>query len=196
MDVIKTVDATFLYSIGACLLILLLVTAAMIGFLIRYRADRNPNPADIRGNRLLELAWMAVPTIIALVMFYFGWQSFLGLRSAPPDSIPIQVKAMQFAWSFVYPNQKQSEGVLVVPLDRPVKLTLTSLDVVHGFYIPAFRIKTDVLKNMQTHAWFYAGKPGSFDIFCTQYCGVGHADMHAVLRIVSEPEYEEWLNKK
>jgi cytochrome c oxidase subunit II len=195
-DIVKQVDETFIYISGACLLLLVLVTAAMIFFLFKYRESRNPQPADIRGNWLLETAWLVVPTIIALVMFYFGWQSFLGLRSVPPNAIPIEVKGMQFAWAFVYPNHKQSEGLLVVPQGKPVKLTLTSLDVIHGFYIPAFRIKTDVIKNMQTHAWFYADKPGDYDIFCTQYCGVAHADMRATLRIVAGPEYEAWLQKK
>jgi cytochrome c oxidase subunit II len=195
-EIVKQVDETFIYISGACLLLLVLVTAAMIFFLFKYRASANPQPADIRGNWLLETAWLVIPTIIALVMFYFGWQSFLGLRTVPPNAIQIEVKGMQFAWSFVYPNQKQSDGLLVVPQGKPVKLTLTSLDVIHGFYIPAFRIKTDVIRNMQTHAWFYADKPGDYDIFCTQYCGVGHADMRAILRIVTEPEYETWLNKK
>jgi cytochrome c oxidase subunit II len=195
-EIVKQVDETFVYISAACLLLLVLVTAAMVWFLFKYRESRNPEAADIRGNWLLETAWLVVPTIIALVMFYFGWQSFLGLRSVPPGAIPIEVKGMQFAWTFVYPGGKESEGILVVPQGSPVKLTLTSLDVIHGFYIPAYRIKTDVIKNMQTHAWFYADKPGDYDIFCTQYCGVGHADMRAILRIVSEEEYMEWLKKK
>ena len=192
----RQLDSTFLAISAVCALLFVLVTAAMLFLLVRYRAEKNPQPADIRGNRLLETAWMVAPTIIALVMFYYGWQSFLGLRSVPPDALPVQVKAMQFAWSFVYPGGKRSDNLLVVPQNRPVKLTLTSLDVLHGFYIPAFRIKTDVIRNMQTYAWFKADRPGTYDIFCTQYCGVGHADMRATLRIVPEPEYNDWLNTK
>jgi cytochrome c oxidase subunit II len=168
----------------------------MIFFVVRYRRDRHPQASDIRGNWLAELTWMAVPTLIALSMFYFGWESFLGLRTVPPDAITIDVQAMQFSWVFIYPNQKQSSGDLVVPQGKPIKLNLTSLDVIHGFYVPAFRIKMDAIKNMKTYTWFYADRIGEYPIFCTQYCGVGHADMRGTVRIVSKAEYDEWLNKK
>ena len=168
----------------------------MIYFLFRYRKSRNPEAADIRGNTLLELAWTLVPTLIALSMFYVGWQSFLGLRGVPPDALNIDVTAMQFAWVFKYPDGKSSEGLLVVPLGRPVKITLTSLDVIHGFYVPGFRIKMDALPNVKTYTWFYAGRPGTYKVFCSQYCGKGHADMMADIRVVPESEYLDWLRGK
>jgi len=195
-QVVKQVDEALIYIIGFCLLLLLLITAMMIFFIIRYRRSRNPEPSDIRGNVKVELAWMIIPTLIALSMFYIGWQSFLGLRAVPPGAINIDVNAMQFSYLFIYPNKKESENLMVVPQGKPVKVNLTSLDVIHGFYIPGFRIKMDAIKNMKTYTWFYADRPGEYDIFCTQYCGSGHADMRATLRIVPEKEYEEWLKKK
>jgi cytochrome c oxidase subunit 2 len=194
-DVIKQVDAAFLYIIVFSLGLLLLVTAVMIYFLIRYREKKNPRPTDIRGNLFLELTWMIIPSIIALSMFYFGWQSFLGLRGVPKDAIEIDATGMQFAWVFKYPNGKESEGLLMAPEGAAVKLNLTSLDVIHGFYLPAFRIKMDAINNMKTYAWFRATPAGNYTIFCTQYCGLGHADMTALLRVVPEPEYRAWIQK-
>jgi cytochrome c oxidase subunit 2 len=195
-NIVSQVDSVFIYIIVFSLVILVSITAVMIFFVIRYRRDKNPQPSDIRGNWKAEFIWMTVPTLIALSMFYFGWESFLGLRAVPPGALNIDVQAMQFSWVFIYPNKKQSEGDLVVPQGKPIKLNLTSLDVIHGFYVPSFRIKIDVLKGMTTYTWFYADRIGEYPIFCTQYCGVGHANMRGTVRIVTEPEYNEWLNKK
>jgi cytochrome c oxidase subunit II len=195
-NIVKQVDEAFIYIIVFCLILLVCITAVMIYFVIRYRKEKNPVSSDIRGNMKVELAWIIIPTLIALSMFYFGWQSFLGLRAVPPGAINIDVNAMQYSYIFIYPNKKESEGVLFVPLGKPIKLNLTSLDVIHGFYVPAFRIKMDAIKNMKTYTWFFADRLGTYDIFCTQYCGVGHAEMHATLRIVPELEYQEWLKKK
>ncbi len=195
-NAVKQVDAVFIYIIGFSLVLLLGITAVMIYFAIRYRQSRNPVSSDIRNNFKLEIAWMIIPSIIALSMFYFGWQSFLGLRNVPGNAVEIEVTGMQFAWVFTYKNSRQSEGVLVVPQGRPIKLNITSIDVLHGFFIPAFRIKIDAIRNMKTYAWFYADKPGTYNIFCTQFCGTGHADMSATLKIVPEYEYREWLDKK
>jgi cytochrome c oxidase subunit II len=194
-NVVRYVDETFIYIIVLCLVLLVLITATMIYFAIRFRRSRNPVPSDIRGNLKVELVWMIVPTIIALSMFYFGWESFLGLRSVPPNALNIDVHAMQYSYIFIYPNKKESEGLLIVPLGKPIKVNLTSLDVLHGFYIPAFRIKEDAVPKMKTYTWFNADKLGDYHIFCTQYCGVGHADMNAILRIVPESEYKKWLEK-
>jgi len=195
-NIVKQVDSTFLYIIGLSFLLLLLVTGVMIYFLIRYRQAGNPGAADIRGNAALELAWMIVPALIALFMFYVGWQSFLGLRGVPRDALDIRATGVRFAWVFYYPTGKRSEGLLVVPLGRPVKITLTSLDVIHGFSVPAFRIKMDAVPKMKTYAWFYAGMPGTYKIFCSRYCGAGDAAMMADLRVVTQKEYLDWLRKK
>jgi len=195
-DIVRQIDWVFLFIIAFSLVILAAITAVMIYFIFRYSRKRNPEPSALRGNWKVELAWMIVPTLIALSMFYFGWESFLGLRNVPSDALAINVKAMQFSWVFEYPNKKESDSVLVVPQGKAVKLNMTSLDVIHGFYLPAFRIKMDVLKGMNTYTWFYADRIGTYTIFCTQYCGVGHADMRATLRIVPSMEYDEWLNKK
>lgn len=191
--VVESVDRVFIYILGFSLVLLTLVTVSMIYFVIRYRRSRHPEAADIRSNLPVELVWTIVPTIIALSMFWFGWQSFTGLRTVPAGAVEISVTAMQYAWVFGYPNKKESEGLLMVPQGRAVKLNITSADVLHGLYIPAFRIKMDAVPNMKTYAWFYADRVGTYQIYCTQFCGVGHADMSATVRIVPEPEYRTWL---
>jgi cytochrome c oxidase subunit 2 len=101
-----------------------------------------------------------------------------------------------YSWGFLYANGKESYDELVVPLGKPVKLNITSLDVVHSLFIPAFRIKVDAVNGMKTYVWFYADRLGEFVIQCAEYCGIGHSEMMAVLRIVPEEEYQQWLLTK
>jgi cytochrome c oxidase subunit 2 len=192
-DTVGQVDRVFIYILGVSLVFLVLITVLMIVFAIRYRRSRNPEPSDIRGNWLLETAWTAIPTILALSMFYFGWQSYLGLRNVPDDAIEIRVIGQQFSWVFFYPNEKVTENELVVPEGKPIKLIITSEDVIHSLSIPAFRIKADAVLGMETYAWFFADEIGHYNVMCAEYCGTGHSDMTAILRIVPESEYQRWL---
>lgn len=193
---VEQVDQAFFYITGISFVLLFLITAAMIYFVIKYRRSKNPEPSDIRGNWLLETMWTVIPTIIALSMFYVGWTSYLGLRGVPPGAIEIEVIGQQYSWIFVYPNDKETENEMVVPKDAPIKLNITSEDVLHSFYLPAFRIKMDAVKGLRNYAWFLPDRFGTYDIQCTEFCGVGHADMNAVLRIVTKEEYEEWLEEE
>jgi cytochrome c oxidase subunit II len=194
-DTVGQVDRVFIYILGISLGFLVLITVLMIVFAIRYRRSRNPEPSDIRGNWLLETAWTAIPTVLALSMFYFGWQSYLGLRNVPDDAIEIRVIGQQFSWVFFYPNEKVAENELVVPAGKPIKLIITSEDVIHSLSIPAFRIKVDAVLGMETYSWFFADKIGHYSVMCAEYCGTGHSDMTAILRIVPESEYQRWLSQ-
>jgi len=190
---VAQVDQTFLYILGFSVLLLIVITVVMIYFVIRYRRSKNPDPSDIRDNWKLEIAWTIIPTAIALSMFYFGWSSYMGLRNVPPGAVEINVEAQMFSWLFIYPNDKESENDLVVPEGKPIKLNITSLDVLHSLFIPAYRVKVDAVKGMNTYVWFYADKSGKYDIMCAEYCGRDHSLMRAVLRIVPEEEYKAWL---
>ena len=189
------VNQAFYYILGCSLVLLLGITVTMIWFVVKYRRSKHPEPSDIRGNWKLEVLWTVIPSIIALSMFYFGWSSYTGLRSVPEDAIEIEVIAQQFSWLFVYPNDKETENDLVVPLGMPIKLNITSTDVLHSLYIPAFRIKVDAVQGRYNYAWFLPNKLGSFFVQCTEFCGVGHAEMNATLRIVPMAEYEHWLEQ-
>ncbi len=195
-DVVKNIDNAFIYIIGISVVLLTGITFTMIFFTVKYRRSKNPEPADIRGNWKLELVWTIIPLLIALSMFYVGWNSYLGLRNVPKGAMEIDVLAMQFSWLFKYPGGRESANLLVVPEGKAVKLTVTSDDVIHSLYIPSFRVKIDAVKGMKTYAWFQAARAGNYDIFCAEYCGLDHSKMSAILRIVKMDEYRRWLEKK
>lgn len=196
MNPVQGVDQAFWYILGFSIFLLFGITVVMVYFVIKYRRSKNPVSADIRDNYLLEIIWTIVPTLIALSMFYVGWTSYIGLRTVPEDAMEIEVAGQMFSWLFVYENDKETENELVVPQGEAIKLNITSLDVVHSLYIPAFRIKVDAVKGMDTYAWFYADTIGEYDIQCTEYCGVGHSSMLAKLRIVPKAEYLKWLDEE
>ena len=196
MNPVQGVDHTFWYILGISAFLLTAITIVMVIFAIKYRRSAHPVPADIRGNTFLEIVWTIIPTLIALSMFYFGWKSYIGLRDVPEDAMEVQVTAQMFYWSFRYPNGEESDDELVVPLGKAVKLNVISTDVLHSFYLPAFRIKIDAVKGLPTYAWFQADEVGEYDILCTEYCGVNHSAMVAKLRIVRQDEFGKWLATK
>lgn len=185
------VDAVFLGILVLCVAFLALITAALIYFVIRYNRKRHPRAKDIEGNVWLETTWTVVPLLLFLAMFFYGWTNFSYMREAPRDAMVIEATGRQWAWSFKYPNGKQSSE-LVLALDRPVKMELRSQDVLHGFFIPAFRIKEDVVPGKENYTWFSPTQLGSFDIECTVICGVSHANMLAKAVVVPVSEFEAW----
>lgn len=193
MNPVQGVDQAFWYILGISAVLLLGITVVMVYFVIRYRRSRNPVPSDIRDNLLLEVTWTIIPTFIALSMFYVGWTSYIGLREVPEDALEIEVIGQQYSWIFVYDNDKETENNLVVPKGKAIKLNISSIDVLHSFYIPAYRIKVDAVKGMPTYAWFFADEVGEYDVLCTEYCGTDHSAMVGVLKIVPEEEYLRWL---
>ncbi len=193
---VTLVDRSFYYIIGFSFVFLFAITLVMIWFVIRYRRSKNKIPSDIRGNLLLETVWIVLPTFIALSMFVSGWRAYTGLRNVPQGALEIEVTAQSFSWLFYYPNEKETENEIVVPVNTPVKLNITSADVIHSLYAPAFRIKVDAVNGIQTYAWFLPEKIGEYSFQCTEYCGTGHSEMNGVIRVVSKEEYEEWVNKE
>jgi cytochrome c oxidase subunit 2 len=196
MTPVQGVDLTFWYILGISVVLLIGITTVMVYFVVKYRRSKNPVASDIRDNYKLEIIWTIIPTLIALSMFYVGWQSYMGLRTVPKDAMNIEVSAQMFAWIFIYDNDKESENELVVPVGKAIKLNIKSIDVVHSFFLPAFRIKVDAVKGLPTYAWFFADRLGEYDIQCAEYCGVNHAKMTAKLRIVPQEEFEAWLAKE
>ncbi len=187
------VDQALWYILGISAVLLFGITVVMVYFVIRYRRSKHPVPADIRDNFLLEVVWTVIPTLIALSMFYIGWSSYVGLRDVPEDAIEIEVIGQQFSWIYVYENDKETENELVVPQGKAIKFNISSIDVLHSFYIPAYRIKVDAVKGYPTYAWFFADEVGEYDVLCTEYCGTEHSAMVSVMKIVPEEEYLEWL---
>ena len=188
------VEDAFLLIVVCCVALLALVTICMVAFLIRYNRKRHPRPESVKESILLEIVWTVIPTILVMFMFYVGWVDFGYLRTPPKDALTVQVTARQWSWLFTYENGRQSD-VLNVPLGRPVKLLMTSADVIHSFFIPAYRIKEDCVPGLTTRLWFTANEPGTYDIFCTEYCGVGHSHMRSKLTIMTADEFRKWYDE-
>jgi cytochrome c oxidase subunit 2 len=129
-----------------------------------------------------------------LAMFYYGWSGYLTLRDVPKDALQATAVARMWSWNFQYQNGKSS-GKLYVPVGKPVQVNLESRDVIHGFYMPAFRIKRDAVPGMKNHVWFVATRPGSYDIFCSQYCGTGHSAMIGKVEAIPPAQFAAWLNE-
>ena len=185
------VDAVFLFILILCVAVLIFITSALIYFVIKYNRKRHPKGEDIREKTWLEILWTVIPTVLFLVMFYFGWTNFHYTREVPRDAMVIEVTGRQWAWSFKYPNGKQTKD-LFLALGKPVKLELRSADVIHGFFVPAFRIKEDVVPGKVNYTWFNPTQLGSFDIECTVICGVNHANMLAKTIVVPVEDFEKW----
>jgi cytochrome c oxidase subunit 2 len=189
------VDNVFYFILVICIFLLALITFLMVYFIIRYRKEKNPRPKNIEGNVWLEVTWTVAPTLLVLAMFYYGLTGFEFLRKVPQGAMEVNVIARQWSWLFQYKGGIQ-DTELRVPVDKPVKLLITSKDVIHSFYVPALRVKQDAVPGMETYLWFQATEPGSFDILCAQYCGLGHANMHTQLVVLKQDEFDKWYESK
>jgi cytochrome c oxidase subunit 2 len=189
----QAVDPVFMFIFGACLVLLVGITAAMVWFVVRYRRSRAPAPtSQAAGNIWLEIVWTVLPTVLVLAMFYYGWAGYLALRNVPSGALEVTATARMWSWSFTYASGRTSTK-LYVPVGKPVKVELVSQDVIHGFFLPAFRVKRDIVPGMKTQAWFVATKAGSYDLFCSSYCGVGHSAMITTVEAIPEAEFAVWL---
>jgi cytochrome c oxidase subunit 2 len=190
----EVVDQVFFYILSVTVFFLGLITFLMVYFVIRYQRERNPHPSDIHENIWLEIIWTIIPTLLVLTMFYYGLTGFNVLKKVPADAMKVRVIARQWTWLFEYENGIKSKE-LKVPLGKPVKLSLISQDVIHGFYAPAFRIKQDVVPGMTNTLWFQSTEVGTFDVFCTQYCGLQHANMATKIVVLPVEEFNQWYQK-
>jgi cytochrome c oxidase subunit 2 len=188
---IGAVDETLYYIAAFAFLLFFGIVLCMVYFAVRYRASRNPTPTEIHGNNLLEVLWVLLPTLLALSMFFYGLTGYNFLRRPPAGAFETSVLARQWSWSFGYPDGRRSSD-LVVPVGRDVRLTLSSSDVIHGFYLPGYRIQVDAVPGMRTYAWFKATRVGVFDILCTVYCGTNHSAMLAKLFVLPGDKFDEW----
>jgi cytochrome c oxidase subunit 2 len=186
-----------LYIIGGISLVLLVaITAAMIYFVIRYGHKRSPTALQISGNNTLEIIWTVVPTIIVLFMFYVGFRGFLVMRNPPSEARVVRVIAQQWFWIYEYPEEDITSDMLHLPAGEPCRFELTSRDVIHSFYIPAFRVKEDCLPGKTSSMWIDPDREGTFNIFCAEYCGLDHASMVSKLVVLSPEDYQMWVRKK
>lgn len=173
---VNKVDSATMFIFLVSLFFLVGITAAMIWFVIRYNKNRNPKSEFIEGNVTLEIIWIVIPVILVSIMFYYGWTNWKMLKSPPKNAFTITTTARMWSWSFKYPNGIITD-TMFVPLNKPVLVNVNSSDVIHSLFIPAFRVKQDVVPGNKNFLWFIAQKEGTYDIFCAEYCGLRHAYM-------------------
>jgi cytochrome c oxidase subunit 2 len=189
------VDSALIYIIVISVLLFGLIIFLMVYFTVRYRESRNPVPRELHYSAMLEIAWVVVPTLIVLTMFFYGLTGFRFFRSEPKDCIHVKVWARQWSWLFEYENKKRSPD-MVVPVGRNVCCELISADVIHGFYVPAYRLQQDIVPGLKTNVWFNATELGNSFVLCSQYCGREHSAMIAKIYVVPPDQFDAWLKGK
>jgi cytochrome c oxidase subunit 2 len=190
------VDAVFIFITVVGLFFFLLTQGCLIYFALRYRRKKKEEEAEtpyITGNFMLEAVWVVIPSLLVLAIFYYGYVVFMEIRTPPAGAPEIVVTAKQWLYQFKYPDGRQEINQVRVPVGKPVKFVMTSQDVLHGFFLPSFRVMQDILPGRYTYLWVQPLKEGTYDIYCTQYCGTGHSVMRAKLVVMGTKEYQEWL---
>jgi len=190
-------DWVFYFIFWTCLVVLIGVCVATLWFAFRYRRSKvGLIPQDSpHHSTTLEIVWSVVPTFFLVAMFWYGFKDYEDRREIPTDAYEIHVNAAKWSWTFTYPNGYQSQH-LTVPADRNVRLRLSSPDVLHSVFIPAFRVKLDVVPGRYNWLWFRAIEPGVFPLYCTEYCGQQHSQMDARVTVMPDAEFDAWLAKE
>jgi cytochrome c oxidase subunit 2 len=185
-------DALYFFLLLITLVGLTLVGTLVFGFAIRYRKERNPVATQVEGSTLLEATWTIIPLALFLIVFVWGALLYFRIYTPPPNSMNIYVVGKQWMWKAEHPGGQHEINALHVPTGQPIQLTMISQDVFHSFSIPDFRVKREVIPGRYSTVWFEATTPGTYHIFCTQYCGTKHAGMIGEVTVLSPEDYKKW----
>lgn len=189
-------DALFHFINVTSIILLAGITIAIIYFSWKYRRKSEDDVTPvITHNAKLEITWSVIPLILVMIVFGWGFTGYMNLTTAPEDAYEVRVVAKSWFWEFHYDNGNMSIGELNIPVDRPIKLVMSSDDVIHSFYVPDYRVKRDVLPNRYTSLWFEATETGESIIFCTEYCGTQHSNMDAKVIVQTQEEFDRWLEE-
>ncbi|MFN0242625.1 MAG: cytochrome c oxidase subunit II [Planctomycetota bacterium] len=188
------IDALYLYLVAVTAFFAILILVLVVGFAVYFRRRPNGPPVvQIEGSLRLELVWTIIPFLIALSFFWWGSDLFLRTSRAPRDATDVYVVGKQWMWKLQHANGKREINELHVPVGQRIRLTMTSEDVIHAFFVPAFRMKRDVMPGRYTQAWFEATKTGVYHLFCAEYCGTEHSKMIGQVYVMEPEEYAAWL---
>jgi len=190
----SSVDGLYLFLVGVTAVFSLGIAGTILYFAVRYRR-RHPDerPGEIHGSLLLELIWSIIPLCIVAVVFVWGATLFFSMNRAPDDAIEVHVVGKQWMWKLQHTTGQREINQLHVPVGRPVRLILTSEDVIHSFFVPAFRIKKDAVPGRYNMTWFRATKTGTYHLFCAEYCGTEHSRMIGQIVVMEPDDYQTWL---
>lgn len=190
------VDAVFDFSIWASIIAFIILIGGLVFFVVKYqRRSDNDKTAYISHNVFLEFLWSFIPLCIFLGLFGWGWHVYKKTRQFPENAIQVHVLGYQWGWTLTYPNGNQTANELIIPVNQPVVLTMTSKDVIHSFYVPSFRLKQDVVPGKISKMWFQSDRLGDYELFCAEYCGTAHSKMIGKVRVVTQAEFNQFLAK-
>jgi cytochrome c oxidase subunit 2 len=187
------VDGLLLVITFISIFFFVLISAVLIYFAVKYRrrSDDEETPY-ITGNQTLEIIWTVIPSILLILLFVYGFVVYKDMRTPPKDAVDITVTGKQWLWTFEYYNGKKTLNELYVRQNRPVRMVMQADDVLHSFFVPAFRVKQDLIPGRYTQLWFTPTKIGTFDLFCAEYCGTGHSKMLGKVIVLSPEAYDIW----
>jgi len=188
------VDLLYIFLVVLSLGTTLAIFVVIAIFSMKYRRRHGREATPIEGSLILEISWSVIPLGIFMVIFLWGAVIFFDERTPPQDATEIYVVAKQWMWKLQHPEGQRELNELHVPARRDIKLIMTSQDVIHSFYVPAFRLKQDVLPGRYTTMWFRATRPGTYHLFCAQYCGTQHSGMIGDVVVMEPAEYQTWLS--
>jgi len=188
------VDKAFLFIFIIAFIFIIGISAFMIWTVVHYSRKKGKEAKQFSGSTKLELLWTGIPLILVMLMFWVGWKGFAPMRKVPSDAMVITAIGRMWEWEFIYSDSLRSRE-LVLPINKPVKLELVSEDVNHSLFIPAFRVKEDVIPGYDNWLWFTPNYIGNYEILCTEYCGLLHSAMVANTRIVEQEEYDKWFEE-
>lgn len=195
-EIARQVDNLYGFLLVSSFIACAILIGGMIYFVFKYkRRTTNDKTPYISHNTFLEFLWSFIPLVIFLGVFAWGWYIYHDMRAMPTNALEVHVFGKQWAWEAEYKNGFKTVNEVVVPVNRDVKLILTSNDVIHSFYVPSFRIKQDAVPGRYTALWFNATKLGDFHIFCAEYCGTSHSGMIGTLKVVTQQEYDAYMEK-
>jgi cytochrome c oxidase subunit 2 len=190
---VKGVDTVFLITLGVSFFFLIALTVVMLIFIYKYNRKRNPKPTQIEGSTSLEIVWTVIPFLLTMLMFYYGWVGYKPMRKAPSDAMEVTVYGRMWNFSFEYENGKRTD-TLYLPKDKPVKLNLVAMDVLHSLYIPAFRVKQDMVPGLENNfMWFEPQRVGEYELFCAEYCGLQHSYMYTSVKVMEDSAFQSWM---
>ena len=193
-NVAAEVDNLFYFILSLSAFFFILIVGLMLIFVVKYRRrDGYVQAPSSDHSNVLEITWSVVPSALLVLIFFRGFTSYLDIRTPPAETYEIKVNAKMWAWAFQYPNG-YIDNELHIPVNRPIKLTMTSEDVIHSLFIPAFRSKMDVVPGRYTSMWFEGTMTGEFPLYCAEYCGQKHSDMLSKVVVHPAGEFEKWLD--
>jgi cytochrome c oxidase subunit 2 len=189
-----SVDALYFFLVAVSVFFGLLIAALLVAFAIKYRRrSDDERPALIHGSLPLELTWTLIPAGIVLIIFLWSAEVFFTLHRVPKDAMQVHVVGKRWMWKLQHVTGQREINELHVPVGVPVKLTLTSEDVIHSFFVPAFRVKKDAVPGRYNTIWFEATKPGRYHLFCAEYCGTKHSGMIGWIHVMERAQFQAWL---